>query len=81
MDKYLFQLFATALENCDLKLKEGEIMTLLLDIWTDVSSNSNYGLILSFGYSKSNILENFDFSSERHTPKKFVVGSIKHCEL
>ena len=56
-------------------------MTLLLDSWTDVSSNSNYGLILSFGYSKSNILENFDFSSERHTAKKFVVGSIKHCEL
>ena len=63
MDKYLVQLFATALENCNLKLIEEEVMTLLLDVWTDVSSKSIYGLILSFGYSKSDILEIFDFSS------------------
>jgi hypothetical protein len=31
MDKYLVQLFATALENHNLKLKEVEVMTLLLD--------------------------------------------------
>ena len=30
MDKYLVQLFATVLENCDLKWKEEEVMTLLL---------------------------------------------------
>ena len=36
MDKYLVQLFATALENCDLKLKEEEVTTLLLDGWTNV---------------------------------------------
>ena len=61
MDKYLVQLFATALENCDLKLKEEEVMTLLLDGWTDVSSNSMYGLILFFGYSESDFLEILDF--------------------
>jgi hypothetical protein len=42
MDKYFVQLFATALENCNLKLKEVEVMTLLLDGWTDVLSNSIY---------------------------------------
>ena len=42
-------------------------MILLLDGWTDVSSNSIYGLILLFGYSESDILEILDFSSERHT--------------
>jgi hypothetical protein len=57
MDTYLVQLFATALEICDLKLKVEEAMTLLLDGWTDVSSNSIYGLILLFGYSESDILE------------------------
>ena len=67
MEEYLVQLFATALENCDLKLKEEEVMTLLLGGWTDVSSNSTYGLILLFGYSESDILEILDFSSERHT--------------
>ena len=66
MDKYLVQLLATALENCNLKLKE-VVMTLLLDGWTDVSSNSIYEMILLFGYSESDILEIFDFSAERHT--------------
>ena len=42
-------------------------MTLLLDVWTDVSSNSIYGLIPLFGYSESDILEILDFSSKRHT--------------
>ena len=65
MDKYLVQLFATALENCNLKLKEEEVMTLLLDVWTDVSSNSIYGLILLFGYSESDILEILDFSFQK----------------
>ena len=41
-------------------------MTLLLDGWTDVSSNSIYGLILLFGYSESDILDILDFPSERH---------------
>ena len=44
-------------------------MTLLLDGWNDVSSNSIYGLILLFGYSESDILGILDFSSERHTAK------------
>jgi hypothetical protein len=60
-------LFATALESRDLKLNEEEVMILLLDDWTDVSSNSIYGLILLFKYSESDILDIFDFSSERHT--------------
>ena len=67
MDKYLVQLFATALENCNLKLKDEEVMTLRLEGWTDVSSNSIYGLILLLGYSESDILKIFDFSSESHT--------------
>ena len=29
IDKYLFQLFPMALENCDLKLKEEEVMMML----------------------------------------------------
>ena len=37
MDNYIVQLFATALENCNLKLKEEEVMTLILDGWSDVS--------------------------------------------
>jgi hypothetical protein len=37
MDKYLVQLFLTALENHNLKLKEEEVMTLLLYGWNDVS--------------------------------------------
>ena len=65
MDKYLVQLFATALENCNLKLKVEEVMTLLLDVWTDVSSNSIYGWILLFGYSESDILEILDFSFQK----------------
>ena len=67
MDKYLVQLFARALENHNLKLKEEEVMTLHFDGWTDISCNSIYGLILLFGYSESDILEILDFSSERHT--------------
>ena len=67
MDKYLFQLFPMALENCNLKLREEEVMTLLLDSWINVWSNSILGLIHLFGYSESDILEIFDFSSERHT--------------
>jgi hypothetical protein len=59
--KYLVQLFATKLENCNLKLKEEEVMTLLLYGWTDVSSNSIYGLIILFGYSERDILEILDF--------------------
>jgi hypothetical protein len=43
MDKYLAQLFAIALENHNLKLKEEEVMTLLLYGWSDVSSNSIMG--------------------------------------
>ena len=73
MDKYLVQLFATALESCNLKLKEEEVMTLLLDVWTDVLSNAIYGLILLFGYSESDILEILDFSSERHTAEIFLL--------
>ena len=65
MDNYKVQLFATALENCNLKLKEEEVMTLLLDVWTDVSSNFIYGLILLFGYSESDILEILDFSFQK----------------
>ena len=42
-------------------------MTLRLEGWTDVSSNSIYGLILLLGYSESDILKIFDFSSESHT--------------
>jgi hypothetical protein len=57
MDKYLVQLFATALEHHEMKLKVEEVMTLLLDDWTDVLSNSIYELILSFGYSESDILD------------------------
>ena len=63
MEKYLVQLFATALEICNLKLNKEEVMTLLLGGWTEVSSNSIYGLILLFGYLESDILEIFDFSS------------------
>ena len=37
MDNYIVQLFATALENGNLKLKEEEVMTLILDGWSDVS--------------------------------------------
>ena len=48
-------------------------MTLLLDGWTDVLSNSIYGLILLFGYSESDILEIFDFSSERHTAENLLL--------
>ena len=81
MDNQLVQLFATALENCNLKLNEEKVMTLLLEGLTDVSSNSFHGLILLFRYSESDILEILDFSSERHSAEKFVVGSIKHCEL
>ena len=55
------------------KLKEEEVMTLLLDGWTDVLSNSIYGLILLFGYSESDILEIFDFSSERHTAENLLL--------
>jgi Protein of unknown function (DUF 659) len=73
MDKYLVQLFATALENRDLKLKEQEVMTLLLDGWTDVSSNSIYGLILLFGDSESEVLEILDLSSERHTAENLLL--------
>jgi hypothetical protein len=36
MEKYLVQLFATALENHNLKLKEEKVMTLLVDGWTDL---------------------------------------------
>jgi hypothetical protein len=61
MDKYLVQLFATALENCNLKHEEEEIMTLLFDGWTNVSSISIYVLILLFGFSESDILEILDF--------------------
>jgi hypothetical protein len=56
MDKYLGQLFATSLEDCNLKLKEEEVMTLFFDGWADVLSNSIYGLILLFEYSESDIL-------------------------
>ena len=73
MDKYLVQLFATALESCNLKLKEEEVMTLLLDVWTDVLSNAIYGLILLFGYSESDILEILDFSLERHAAENFLL--------
>jgi Protein of unknown function (DUF 659) len=73
MDKYLVQLLATALEHHNLKLKEVEVMTLLLDGWTDVSSNSIYGLILLFEYSDSDILEILDFSSERHTAENLLL--------
>ena len=61
MDTYLVQLFATALENCNLKLKEEEVMMMLLDGWTGVSSNPIYGLILLFGYSESDILDILNF--------------------
>jgi hypothetical protein len=61
MDKYLVQLFATALENCNLKVKEEEVMTLLLYGWNNVSSNSIYGLILLLGCSESDILGILDF--------------------
>jgi hypothetical protein len=67
MDKYIGQLFATALENRDSKLKDEEVMTLLLDGWTDVLLNSISGLILLFGYSESDILEILNFSTERRT--------------
>ena len=73
MDKYLFQLFPMALENCNLKLREEEVMTLLLDSWINVWSNSILGLIHLFGYSESDILEIFDFSSERHTAKNVLL--------
>jgi hypothetical protein len=73
MDKYLVPLFATALENHDLKLKEEESMTLLLDGWTDASSNSIYGLTHLFGYSETDILEILDFSSERHTAESLLL--------
>ena len=43
IDKYLVQLFATVLENHDLKLKEEEVMSLLLDGWTDVPSTAFMG--------------------------------------
>ena len=65
MDKYLVQLFASALESGDLKLKEEEVTSLLLDGWTNVLSNSIYGLILLFGYSESDILEILDFSFQK----------------
>ena len=73
IDKYLVQSFATALENCDLKHKEEEVMTLLLDGWTDNSSNSIFGLILLFGYSESDILEILDFSLERQTTENLLM--------
>ena len=73
IDKYLFQLFPMALENCDLKLKEEEVMTLHLDGWTDVWSNSILGLIHLFGCSESDILEILDFSSERHTVENVLL--------
>ena len=73
MDKYLVQLFATVLENCDLKLKEEEVVTLLLDGWTDVSSNSIYGPILLLGYSENDILDILDFSSESHTSENLFL--------
>ena len=73
MDRYLVQWFATALDNCNMKLKEEEVMTLLIDGWTDVSSNSIYGLILLFGYSESDILDIFDSSSERHTAENLLL--------
>ena len=62
-----------ALENCDLKLKEEEVMTLHLDGWTDVWSNSILGLIHLFGCSESDILEILDFSSERHTVENVLL--------
>ena len=62
-----------ALENHNLKLKEEEGMTLLLDGWNDVSSNSIYGLILLFEYSESDILDILDFSSERHTAENLLL--------
>ena len=65
MDKYLFQLFPMALENCNLKLREEEVMTLLLDSWINVWSNSILGLIHLFGYSESDILEILDFSFQK----------------
>ena len=77
MDKYLVQLFATALEICNLKLNKEEVMTLLLGGWTEVSSNSIYGLILLFGYLESDILEIFDFSSERHTAENLLLEVSK----
>ena len=77
MDKYLVQLFATTLENCNLKLKEENVMTLLLDGWTNVLSNSIYGLILLFGYSKSEILKILDFSSERHPVENLLLEVSK----
>ena len=73
MDKYLVQLFATVLENCDLKLKEEEVVTLLLDGWTDVSSNSIHGPILLLGYSENDILDILDFSSESHTSENLFL--------
>ena len=73
MDKYLVQLFATVLENHNLKHKEAEVMTLLLDGWTEISSNSIYALIPLFGYSESDILEMLDFSSERHAAENFLL--------
>ena len=72
-DKYLVQLFATALESHNLNLKEEKVMTLLLDGWTDVLSYSIYGLILLFGYSESDNLEILDFSSERQTAENLLL--------
>ena len=46
---------------------------MLLDGWTDVSSNSIYGLILLFGYSESDILEILGFSTERHTAENLLL--------
>ena len=53
-------------------------MSLLLDTWIDVLSNSMYGLILLFGYSENDILEILDFSSERHAAENllFQVSNI-----
>ena len=48
-------------------------MTLLLDSWTDVLSNSIYGLIILFGYSESDILEIIDFPSERCTAENLLL--------
>ena len=48
-----------------------------LDDWTDVLSNFIYGLILFFGYSESDILEIFDFSSERHTAENLLLEVSK----
>ena len=64
-----------------MKLKEEEVMILLLDGWTDVSSNSIYGLILFFTYSESDILEILDFSSERHAAEILLLEESNSVDM